>query len=126
MQFCLVCNAGYHKNGDACVMCTGNEIKSAAGDATDCSADTACDGSSHVPNPGHTACGKIVFLGCARFAEILQNLSERQILWSLCSVVFHALTLKLPIQTPLSVVPELPVVLSSHENVQILAKRAHP
>ena len=34
--------------------------------------------------------------GCAR-AEFLQNFSERQILWSLCSVVFHALTLRLPI-----------------------------
>ena len=30
-------------------------------------------------------------------------------LWSLCSVVFHALTLKLPIQTSLSVAPELKV-----------------
>ena len=29
--------------------------------------------------------------GCARF-EFLQNFSEYQILWSLCSVVFHALT----------------------------------
>ena len=40
--------------------------------------------------------------GWARFAEILQSFSERQILWSLCLVVFHALTLKLPIQTSLT------------------------
>ena len=48
-------------------------------------------------------------LGCARFAEFLQNFSELQILWSLCSVVFHALTLESPIQTSLSVAPELQV-----------------
>ena len=46
----------------------------------------------------------------------LQNFSERQILWSLCSVVFRALTLKLPIQTILSVALKLPVSLSSAEN----------
>ena len=44
-------------------------------------------------------------LGCALFPEFLQNFSERQILWSLCSIVFHALTLKLPIQTLLYVAP---------------------
>ena len=53
--------------------------------------------------------------GCARFPDYLQNFSERQILWRMCSVVFHALTLKLPIQTLLSVAPKLPVSLSSHE-----------
>ena len=47
--------------------------------------------------------------GCAPFPEILQNFSERQILWSLCSVVFLALTLKLPIQTLLTMVPKLSV-----------------
>ena len=46
---------------------------------------------------------------CACFPEILQNFSERQILWSLCSIVFHALTSELPIQTPHSVAPELQV-----------------
>ena len=51
--------------------------------------------------------------GCARFPENLQNFSERQILWSLCSVVFHVL---MPIQTSLSVAPKLPVSLSSAEN----------
>ena len=30
--------------------------------------------------------------GCAWFPEFLQNFSERQILWSLCLVVFHVLT----------------------------------
>ena len=54
-------------------------------------------------------------LGCARFPEFVQNFSERQILWGLCSVVFHAFVLKLAIQTSISAVPEIPVSLSSHE-----------
>ena len=33
--------------------------------------------------------------GCARFPKILQNFSERQILWSLCSVVFHAFVIEI-------------------------------
>ena len=64
--------------------------------------------------------------GCARFPEFLQNLSERQILWSLCSVVFHALTLRLPIQTFLSVAPELPVSLRSGENCPNFSKTSTP
>ena len=36
-----------------------------------------------------------IFPGCARFPEILQNFSERQILWKMCSVVFQDLVLKL-------------------------------
>ena len=44
---------------------------------------------------------------CACFPEFLANVSERQILWSLCSVVFHAVTLKLPIQTSPSVATKL-------------------
>ena len=64
--------------------------------------------------------------GCARFAEILQNFSERQILWSLYSVVFPALTLKLPIQISLSVAPKLPVSLSSAENCHKFRKRSTP
>ena len=48
-------------------------------------------------------------LGCSCFPEFLLNYSELQILWSLCSVVFQTLTLKLPIQTSLSVAPKLPV-----------------
>ena len=51
------------------------------------------------------------------------NFSERQILWSLCSVDFHTFTLQLPIQTPHSVAPELHVFVSS---LKISAKRAHP
>ena len=54
----------------------------------------------------------------ARFPEFWQNFSERQILWSLCSVVFLALTLKLPIQTSLS----LPVCVRSGENCQKFRK----
>ena len=64
---------------------------------------------------GHWYPSRHVSLGCARFPEILQNFSERQILWSVCSVVFLAFALKLPIQTSLSVVPELPVCLRSGE-----------
>ena len=44
-------------------------------------------------------CGVLILL------IFLQNSSEHQILWSLCSVVFYAFTLKLPIQTSLSVAP---------------------
>ena len=50
--------------------------------------------------------------GCVQFPEFLQNFSERQILWSLCLVVFHAFTLRLPIQTLHSVAPELQVSFS--------------
>ena len=65
----------------------------------------------------------IFHYGIARFAESMQNFSEHQILWSLCSVVFCALTLKLPIQTSLSVAHDLQVSLISHE---ILGKQVHP
>ena len=65
-------------------------------------------------------------MGCARFAQNLQNFSERQILWSLCSVVFHALTLKSLIQTSLSVAPKLPVSLTLAENCRKFRKRVHP
>ena len=53
-----VCNAGYYKNGTQCTKCTNNSIKSAPGNATDCSADQSCDGTITVPNAGNTACGK--------------------------------------------------------------------
>ena len=43
------------------------------------------------------------------FPQFLKTFSERQILWSLCSVDFHALTLKLPIQTLLPAAPKLKV-----------------
>ena len=49
--------------------------------------------------------------GCACFPEFLQHFIERQILWSLCLVVFHALTLKLLMQTSLSVALKLTVSL---------------
>ena len=39
--------------------------------------------------------------GSACFPESLQNFSESQILWSFSLVVFHASTLKLPIQNSL-------------------------
>ena len=65
-------------------------------------------------------------LGCARFPEFVQNLSERQISWSLCSVVFHAFALKLPIQTSISVVSELPVSLSSHAKCPNFRKTSTP
>ena len=55
------------------------------------------------------------FSGMCSFPEMLQNFSECQILWRMRSVVFHALTLKLPIQTSLSVAPKLPVSLHSGE-----------
>ena len=53
--------------------------------------------------------------GCARLADFLLKFSERQILWSLCSVVFHTLTLQLAIQTSPSAAPKLPVSLRSGE-----------
>ena len=65
-------------------------------------------------------------LGCARFPEFLQNFSERQILWSLYLVVFHALTLKLPIQISLAQASKLPISLRSGEKVKNSWKRAHP
>ena len=53
-----VCNAGYYKTGSNCELCTRNTIKSMTGDATDCNTDAACDGTTKVPNSGHTLCGK--------------------------------------------------------------------
>ena len=65
-------------------------------------------------------------LGCARFPQFVQNFSERQSLWSLCSVDFHTLTLQLPIQTPYFVAPELQVFVSSLENCQNFGKTSTP
>ena len=65
-------------------------------------------------------------LGCVRFADFLENFSERQILWSLWLVVFHALKLKLPIQASLSVAPKLPVCVRSGEKCQKFRKRSTP
>ena len=64
--------------------------------------------------------------GCARFPEFTQNFSKRQVLWSLCSVDFHTLTLQLPIQTPHSVALELPVFVSSLENCANFRKTSTP
>ena len=58
-------------------------------------------------------------MGCAHFPEFLENLSERHILWRMSYLVFHALTLKLPIQTSLSMVPKLPVSAHTGENKHI-------
>ena len=44
-------------------------------------------------------------MGCARFVEILQNCVARQLPGRMCSIVFLAFTLKLPVQTLLSVAP---------------------
>ena len=61
-------------------------------------------------------------MGCACLPEFLQNFSDRQILWSLWSTVFHALTLKLPIQTSLSVLPKVQVCL--HERKRGMSSRS--
>ena len=53
------------------------------------------------------------------FLNFLENFSECQIL---CSVFFHALTLKFPIQTSLSVAPKLPVYTRSGEKYEHFSK----
>ena len=63
--------------------------------------------------------------GMCLFSWILQNFSERQILWSLCLVVSHALTLN-AFSTSLSVAPKLTVSLLSGEKVKFSGKQAHP
>ena len=67
-----------------------------------------------------------MFQGCARFPEFVQNFSECQILWSLCSVDFHTFTLHLPIQTLHFVLPELQVFVSSLKNCQNFSKTSLP
>ena len=69
---------------------------------------------------------KIIIQGCAGFPQFVQNVSERQILWSLCSVDFHTLTLQLPIQTLHSVASELHVFVSSLQNCQNFRKTSTP
>ena len=66
--------------------------------------------------PGPQTCSNLFNLdlsdhpsGCASFTEFLQNFSQCQIFWSLCLVVFLALTLKLIVQTSHSASPTLPV-----------------
>ena len=67
-----------------------------------------------------------IALGYACFPEFLQNFSECQILWSLCLVVFHALTLKLPIQTTPFVVPKLQVCVRSGDKCENFRKTSTP
>ena len=61
--------------------------------------------------------------GCACFGKIWLKYFEFHILWSLCFVDFHTLTLQLPIQTPNSVAPKLQAFVSS---LASSAKQAHP
>ena len=68
----------------------------------------------------------MLFLVCARFSKILQNFSERQILWRMFLVVFRALTLRLPIHTSLSVAPKLPAYTRSGEKCQNFSKTSTP
>ena len=89
----------------------------------------------HFTSIHKQSCGKVMFLhpsvshsvyrgvSAPGVCSFCWNFSERQILWSLCLVDFHTLTLQLPIQTPHSVAPELQVFVSS---LKISAKRAHP
>ena len=70
-MFVVVCNAGYYNSGSDCLMCTGNNIKTRAGNETDCDADPACDGVMTVANQNHTACGMSHF----RYIIVLQTLA---------------------------------------------------
>ena len=79
-----------------------------------------------IINPKWLTFVHVAQLGCARFPEFTQNSSERQILWSLCSVDFHTLTLQLPIQTLHSVAPELQVFVTSLENCPNFRKMSTP
>ena len=70
----------------------------------------------------HTLILNWAVLGCACFAEMLQNCMACQVFGIMCSIVSHALTLKLPIQTVLSLAPTCSVFWRA----TISAKRAHP
>ena len=52
-----VCKAGYFLHGSDCVLCAGNTIKRAKGNATNCAVDPPCDGQTTVSNEERTACG---------------------------------------------------------------------
>ena len=52
-----VCKAGYYRSESLCITCTGNTIKTTAGNAANCNVDDACDGMTTAPNENHTACG---------------------------------------------------------------------
>ena len=80
--------------------------------------NSVCTNAFSVSNPcsRREAWDKLVLL------IFLQNFSVHQILWSLCLVVIHALTLKLPIQTSHSVAPRLQVCVRSGEKCQKFRK----
>ena len=63
----LVCNAGYYRDGSACLLCTDNNIKMLAGNEPHCDTDPPCDGVSTVSNENHTACGNRILF----FASVL-------------------------------------------------------
>ena len=55
-------------------MCTGNEIKSTPGDATNCSADGPCDGITSVPNGDHSDCSESEIINdFARIFGLMDN-----------------------------------------------------
>ena len=70
----------------------------------------------------HCKSNRYILQAYARFPEIVQNFSERKILLSLCSIIFFAFALRLPIQTSLSVAPKLQVSLCSGGNCQKIRK----
>ena len=55
--YLVVCHAGYFYEGPGCTLCTGNTIKTTAGNAANCDADQPCDGMKTVPTEDHTGCG---------------------------------------------------------------------
>ena len=66
-------------------MCIGNTIKSAPGDAADCSADAPCDGVTTEPNAGHTACG--IYLILLRTTFSFQKISPSSLSPILKSII---------------------------------------
>ena len=68
----------------------------------------------------------IYFRDVLVFLNFCKILVSTRFLWRMCPVVFHALTLELPIQTSLSVAPELPVYLSSAEKCEKVSETSTP
>ena len=62
------------------------------GDATDCDADTACDGTTKVPNSEHTACGTIlhICLFYCHYHIIIWNYSQNLLLGTSFILVCNA------------------------------------
>ena len=100
------------------VHCTSDSVGHCTGQKYSMNSYTA----PYIDDSSDACCNQ----GCARFPEFTQNFSELQILWSLCSVDFHTLTLQLPIQTPHSVAPELQLFVSSLENRANFRKTSTP